>query len=416
MRGKSLSSGMTAAMVILAVTLFVTDASAGTIKVLHEFTINEGYQPNGLTFDAAGNLYGTTTYGGGSDMCITGVSSGCGTVFELIPTGDGRWEKKTLFVFNGWSTGDWPAAPVTFDSAGNLYGTFEIQAGTGGVFELSPTAKGPWRETLVCGLDYEEGNMPKAPVVFDAAGNIYSTAFNGGEGPSNGSVFEMTPTGTGACAETTLQIFYGDTGSFLYDSVIFDARGNLYGTAYQNSDIFSLGTVFELTPNPNGTWTETTLYTFNTLQDDAGGANPFDQRGLIFDSAGNLYGTTQNGGHFGMGTVFELSPTANGSWKRKVLHHFHGPDGSGPTAGVIFDAAGNLYGETFSGGPDNDGVVFELKPIGGGNWSEALLKSFNGHDGIGPWQGLIVDAAGNLYGTTQAGGTYGGGTAFEVTP
>ncbi|MGD0567506.1 MAG: choice-of-anchor tandem repeat GloVer-containing protein [Candidatus Sulfotelmatobacter sp.] len=422
MRGKKLSIGLTAILGIFAVTSLVIEASAGTIKVLHEFNGKDGYQPNGVIFDASGNLYGTNTFGGAVTTCVNGVSFGCGTVFKLAPTGDGSWKETVLYIFGGNDADGaiWPGAPLRFDSAGNLYSTFEVGGtnGTGGVFEMSPTGNGGWNLTVIYSLSDEQsgvGSYPSAPVIFDAAGNIYSTVTGNQILGGIGSVFELTPIGGGSWTETTLLYFDRTDGLNPYDSVIFDASGNLYGTAYQTyqGDAYGGGTVFELTPIGGGSWAETTLYTF-----DKGGSesNPYDQGGLVFDSAANLYGTTQNGGYFGMGTVFELSPAAGGSWTEKVLLSFNGNDGSGPTAGVTFDASGNLYGETLSGGSDNDGVVFKLSPAEAGRWTETILHSFNGMDGSGPWQGLIFDAAGNLYGTAQAGGKYGDGTVFEITP
>src|ERR1019366_10683573 len=164
------------------------------------------------------------------------------------------------------------------------------------------------------------------------------------------------------------------------------------------------GTVFELTPGADGSWTEKVLYSFGNYPD---GSEP--SAGLVFDAAGNLYGTTSLGGTYAYGTVFELTPTIGGSWIETVLYSFGGgTDGDGPLAGLIFDAAGNLYSTTLRGGTYNYGTVFELTPIAGGGWTEKLLHSFiyDGTDGNLPYAGLIFDAAGNLYGTTVNGGTY----------
>ena len=156
------------------------------------------------------------------------------------------------------------------------------------------------------------------------------------------------------------------------------------------------------------------LHNFNCNGTD--GAYP--EAGLIFDTAGNLYGTTSEGGTYGYGTVFELTPQAGGGWTEQVLHNFNGTDGAYPYASLIFDAAGNLYGTTSGGGTYSYGTVFELTPQAGGGWTEQVLYNFNGDgtDGANPYAGLIFDAAGNLYGTTLRGGTYGGGTVFELTP
>ena len=173
------------------------------------------------------------------------------------------------------------------------------------------------------------------------------------------------------------------------------------------------------TPATSVVWTEKLLHSFN----DTDGALP--RAGLIFDAAGNLYGTTSEGGAYSWGTVFELTPAGGGNWTETVLHSFgNGTDGASPYAGLIFDAAGNLYGTAWQGGTYFYGTVFELTPTAGGGWTETVLHSFgNGADGYYPYSGLIFDAAGNLYGTTGGGGTYSCnrglyhcGTVFELTP
>jgi len=201
---------------------------------------------------------------------------------------------------------------------------------------------------------------------------------------------------------------------YFFGSLIFDAAGNLYGTTYAGG-IYGYGTAFELSPAGGGSWTETVLYNFGNGTGD--GRNP--RAGLIFDAAGNLYGTTTTGGTSGDGTVFELTPTGGGGWTERVLYSFgNTPDGAIPVVGLIFDATGNLYGATTEGGTHGDGTVFELTPTGGGGWTERVLYSFgNTPDGAYANAVLIFDAAGNLYGTTELGGANGPyGTVFELTP
>src|ERR1019366_934096 len=205
-------------------------------------------------------------------------------------------------------------------------------------------------------------------------------------------------------------IHNGTDGGFPQAGLIFDAAGNLYGTTSEGGTSSSCsggcGTVFELTPTAGGGWTEKVLHNFNSNGTD--GANPY--AGLIFDAAGNLYGTTTVGGTYYYGTVFELTPTAGGGWTEKVLHSFNynGTDGNNPQASLTIDAAGNLYGTTSGGGTYGNykGTVFELTPAAGGDWTETVLHNFVGPDGAAPLAGLIFDAAGNLYGTTSGGGTY----------
>jgi len=214
----------------------------------------------------------------------------------------------------------------------------------------------------------------------------------------------------------------GTDGRFPEAGLIIDSKGNLYGTT-GGGGAYSYGTVFELTPKAGGRWTEKVLHSFNYNGKD--GVDPY--AGLIFDTAGSLYGTTSGGGAYSYGTVFELTPKASGGWTEKVLHSFNenGNDGYNPQqASLILDAAGNLYGTTPFGGPLGGcsglgcGTVFELTPKAGGLWTEKVLHSFNdnGTDGYDPWAGLILDTAGHLYGTTYFGGASGGGTVFEIKP
>ena len=225
--------------------------------------------------------------------------------------------------------------------------------------------------------------------------------------------------------EKVLHNFNGSDGSASRSGLIFDAAGNLYGTTYTGGT-YNYGTVFELSPMVDGGWSETVLHNFNNNGSDGWG--PLSA--LTFDAAGNLYGTTAQGGTYscgklGCGTVFELSPMPGGGWMETVLYSFgNGTDGVYPIYGaLIFDAAGNLYGTTSSGGTHNCqgiggcGTVFKLSPTG----TETVLYSFDHYDG--DWAGLIFDATGNLYGTTEYGGTNqcdgplpGCGTVFELSP
>jgi uncharacterized repeat protein (TIGR03803 family) len=422
MRGKKFSIGLKA-LAIFAVTLLVTGTWAATNwkeKALHNFGKGtDGWWPEaGLIFDAAGNLYGVTALGG---------PNGLGTVFELTPTAGGGWKENVLFGFNG--TDGWaPSGSLIFDAAGNLYGTTEWGGiyYDGNVFELTPIGGGNWAETQLYSFNPNtgtDGASPYAGVIFDATGNLYGTTEYGGI-YGHGTVFELTPNGSGGWTEQVLHNFDGTDGSEPA-GLIFDATGNLYSTT-GGGGAYGAGTVFELTPNGSGGWTETVLYSFCSQPDCTDGLSP--EAGLIFDAAGNLYGTTYSGGTYDAGTVFELTPTGGGAWTERVLHGFgKGTDGAGPSyyGKLIFDAAGNLYGMTLSGGAYGFGTAFELTPTAGGGWTEQVLYSFNnnGADGISPFAGLTFDAAGNLYGTTWEGGIYscGGagsacGTVFELSP
>jgi uncharacterized repeat protein (TIGR03803 family) len=210
-----------------------------------------------------------------------------------------------------------------------------------------------------------------------------------------------------------LHRFTGKDGANPFAGLIFDAAGNLYGTTWLGgraaSPCSNCGVVFELSPGAKGKWTEKILHEF----DDKDGAAPY--AGLIFDAAGNLYGTTLAGGHAQMGTVFKLSPGQNGKWTETVLHSFNGSDGANPYAGVTFDASGNLYGTTFS---TTTGVstVFRLKPGANGKWTHTVLHTFNGKDGAQAYAGVSVDGQGSLYGATASGGAYSWGVIFKLSP
>jgi uncharacterized repeat protein (TIGR03803 family) len=258
------------------------------------------------------------------------------------------------------------------------------------------------------------GYTPVASVICDAAGNLYGTTPVGGFA-SGGIVFEIVPKTGGGWTAKTLHNFSGRNGDGFDPtaSLIFDAAGNLYGTT-NSGGAFGMGIVFELSPSAGGNWTETVLYSFGNSGSD--GQNP--QAALVFDAAGNLYGTTHQGGTYSMGTVFELSPAAGGGWTESVLHSFgSGSDGQYPQAAVILDPAGNLFGTTIEGGSYNNGTVFELKRSGT-EWNETILHHFspNGSDGVIPFAGVTMDKNGNLYGTTNYGGVHGYGTVFEVRP
>jgi uncharacterized repeat protein (TIGR03803 family) len=213
----------------------------------------------------------------------------------------------------------------------------------------------------------------------------------------------MRKTG-GRWTERILHSFKGGAdGAYPLANLIFDSSGNLYGTTYaggRNAD----GTLFQLAPKAAGVWTEKVLHSFGNGQD---GEHP--DAGLVLDATGNFYGTTYEGGANGFGTVFELTPKARGKWAEQVLHSFSGKDGASPYASLIIDTAGNLYGTTSSGGADGVGTVFELTPEAGGKWAEKVLHSFNGKDGENPSASLIFDASGNLYGPTED-------SIFELMP
>jgi uncharacterized repeat protein (TIGR03803 family) len=324
--------------------------------------------------------------------------------------------------------GEFPFAGLTFDSAGNLYGTASGGAYADGViFELTPGGGGMWTETVLynfCSLSgCADGAGPAwSSLIFDAAGNLYGTTNAGGAyqtacgGHACGAVFELSPNGDGTWTETVLHSFgNGTDGREPVAGLIFDADGNLHGTTYSGG-VQGSGTVFELTPGANGTWAETVLHSFCSARKCADGGGP--SAGVILDAAGRLYGTTVLGGsrtrlcgNRGCGVVFQLEPGSNGAWTHKTLHSFDGSDGNQPQASLIFDTTGNLYGTTVAGGSNRSGTVFELSPAKNGKWTEKVL----GGKGLGSTASVIFDSAGNLYGTSGSGG-YGDGAVFKLTP
>jgi uncharacterized repeat protein (TIGR03803 family) len=326
-----------------------------------------------------------------------------------------------LYSFTGGGDGLDPHGGVTLDSAGNLYGTtvaggfggFCAGDGCGVVFELSPS-DGAWTETTLYSFHgLNDGFGPGSGLVFDAAGNLFGTTPDGGT-HSAGVVFELSPTAHG-WRQRVIHAFTGNKDGAVgsLGLLLFDAAGNLYGVT-ELGGTHGAGAVYKLSPTPRGAWQTTVLYDFKGAPD---AANPYG--GLIFDAAGNLYGTTYFGGTSGMGTVFQLIPGPNGSWQENVLYNFQGgTDGSLPTTTLVFNAAGSLYGTTSTGGrPSCDcGTLFKLT-LSRGSWNEKIVHFFGkGRDGSSPNYGLKFDQAGNLYGTTPVGGTGGQGTVFQLTP
>lgn len=270
-------------------------------------------------------------------------------------------------------------------------------------------------ETVLSNFGVSVGEAPYGSVISDAAGNLYGTVGTAGA-HSGGAVFELSPAAGGGWTQKTLFSFNpdGTSGSFPQAGLVFDSAGNLYGTATDSRNGSPYGTVYTLVPQADGSWTQTVLHEFGNGWD---GQAPYS--GLIFDAAGNLYGTTRDGGGHGSGMVFKLTPQANGKWTEKLLHSFgNGNDGQSPYAGLVLDSAGNLYGVTAGGGNYGYGTAFELSPTTGGGYSEKVLHEFGNSrsDGQNPYATLIFDAFGNLYGTTGGGGTAGQGTVFELSP
>jgi uncharacterized repeat protein (TIGR03803 family) len=348
-----------------------------TESVIYSFAAGaDGATPYGnLVFDAEGNLYGTTNGGGNPDCQF-----GCGTVFEVSPpvVQGGSWTKTTIYSFSGGSDGALPSAGLVL-RAGNLYGTASLGgsagdcsalvSGCGVVFELSPPAApgGAWTEAVLYSFTGgNDGGSPSAPVVFDKVGNIYSTTSEGGS---------------------------------------------------ENCGGVGCGTVFELMPSSGDKWTEVVIHNFSPTNGDG---NFPSSAGLLLASGGQLVGTTPNGGAHQGGTVFGMQPPSKpgGKWAYGVLYSFgrSRTDGVGPLAGVI-SVGGALYGTTQEGGAQGIGTVFQLTRSNAEVWKESGLYSFGGGlDGALPHAGLLLHN-GALYSTTsQGGGSADSGTVFRIAP
>lgn len=415
---------MRAATSLFIATAFVTvlatmtpAAQGQSFQVIYSFTGGQdgAYPSSGLTIDAADNIYGTAFSGG--------TGTGFGTVFSLSNTGS-SWILRPLHQFTGGSDGAGPAARVIIGPDGALYGS--TAAGGGGpcvlmngyhgcgtVYQLRPPARAPatviynWNSIVLNSFSGSNGSYPQGDLTFDSSGNIYGTTINGGT-PGWGVVYSLTRT-NGRWAENVLYQAQGNgDGEYPWGGVVFDQSGNLYGTFSQNGPS-SYGSVYKLARSGSG-WTESTVHGFTFHGND--GATP--QGGLVVDSSGNLWGTTVHDATGG-GTVFELTPSGGG-WTYNFVYELSGGIDLGPYDKLLMDSAGNLYGTTYGDGRYGYGSVFKLTRSGSG-WSYSSLHDFTGgSDGSNPFCRLAVDSSGNLYGTTFAGGASGKGVIFQITP
>ncbi len=390
-------------------------ARAQTYSVIHTFTGWDGSYPTStLVFDRAGNLYGTTE----SNQASYGI--GGGVLFQLKHAGSG-WTINPLHDFLiPYTNGSGPVnyGGLTFGPDGSLYGSTAYGGVTCGeqgddcgvAFRAQPSPSVcksslcPWDYTLM--NQFTNVANPEGSVVFDAAGNLYGTTQSGG-------IYELSPSGRG----WNESVIYQLNDAAISSGVVMDNAGNLYGVWMQGLHGSTNGGVFQLSPSASG-WTENVLYTFSGGND---GATPIG--GLVFDNAGNLYGTTSTGGSAGGGTVFELSPSGGG-WTFNLVCSIRGTGHSGPQSALTVDSQGNLYGTTSLGGSHGGGSVFKASRSGN-NWVCNDLHDFQaGSDGLSPVGGVTLDSQGNLYGTTASGGSQNGfcagesgcGVVWEITP
>jgi uncharacterized repeat protein (TIGR03803 family) len=428
----NLAKGACHAFAIVATILCVSASGWAGETVLHSFPGGaNGSAPVGiLALDSAGNLYGATNQGGLNGAC-SGES--CGIVYELSPASGGGWTETVLYSFMGSTDGGNPNSGVILDSAGNLYGTTLwggdtdcSSVGCGTVYELVRGSGGSWTEKILYEFTGEsDGGNPIGGLVFDSAGNLYGTTsawgdLGGCENNGCGAVFELSPASGGTWTETTLHTFshlVGD-GNAPAASLAIDAHGNLYGTTplgglFPNYCPEGCGTLFELMPAAGGSFHYGVIYQFGATATD--GQN---SAGGVILVEGKIYGTTANGGSASSGTVWELSGSSRG-WTETILHSFlSGTDGHSPTSTLVFGPRA-IYGTTENGGNTSTacsggcGTIFRLAPSGS-TWTEAPFFRFSGANGSKPnTSGLIEDAAGNLYGITSLGGSSKDGVVFE---
>ena len=346
-------------LALLGMSFITRGAQAQTFNTIHNFTAPyNGMGPDStLVMDTQGNLYGMTLYGGNT-TCF----QGCGTVFQLSKVQGGGWKSTTIYRFQGGSDGFYPVpgSRLLMDAAGNLFGetvgsdtTNCPSPGCGTIFELSPNGSGGWEKSTVYSFHGSDGSAPRGGLAMDAAGNLYGVTEGGGD----------------ACS--------------------------------RSSD--GCGVVFELSPQSDGTWTEAILHQFDSDSDG------YDPQGVVL-ADGNLFGTTEcspnTTGCDDGGTVFELiQDQTTGTWTESILHVFQRFDGELPNGAPAVDAKGALYGSTAGGGAGDHGVIYKMIPQAGGGWLFRLIHAFSKfEDGLIVSAPVTLDAAGNVYGTTEKGG------------
>lgn len=405
------------ALVLLAIAIAPLPTTAQTFSVLHTFTggTDGALSVAGMIMDPAGNLYGTAL-AGGTGSCSYSAAPGCGTIFQLKKH-NGSWIFSPLYSFQGGSDGEAPVQPLTLGPNGTYYGTtvgggegtcsYQGVPKCGVVFNAGPSPQPPrtplltFHESVLYRFTGgSDGGSPISNLIFDQAGNIYGTTQAGGA-YNHGAVFELSPAGGGTYTEAVLYSFCPQypcpDGAGPYDGMVFDTAGNLYGST-PGGGSNNYGVVFELSPAGSG-WTERVIYSFQGSSD---GRNPF--AGVVMDSAGNLYGNTYAGGSGGGGTVYQLTP--NGSnWNFNLLYSV--PGNGFASDRVTLDSSDTLCETLATGGIFGFGQVLELARSGG-NWTYIDLHDFtDGSDGAYPGGGVVLDSSGNLYGTTEEGGGAG---------
>ena len=393
---------------IVVFTLSLATVTAATTHVIFSFGEGEGeYADTDLETDSAGNIYGTTVLGG---------NFGGGTVFQLSPTTNG-WVHTVLYSFTGGADGGEPYKGVTLDREGNLYGTAvtggsgSCEGGCGVVYKLTNSG-GIWTQRVIHAFTGgNDGSGPGARVTVDRSGDIYGMAPTGGAN-GLGTIYKIHQRPRGDPTFSVIHTFTGGAdGSTGSAGRMILRHGRLFGAA-TTGGTYGSGIIFELTPTDVGEWDLRPVYSFRGQPDGS-----FPYGAILFDGSGNVYGTTYYGGTNGIGAVYKLSTRPTGEWGEEIIYSFQdGTDGNSPISNLVFDAAGNLYGTTSEGGAGS-GVIFKLSPVGGGQWIESVVHSFQGPpDGSFAYNGMVVDRFGNFYGATVHGGMNDDGSVYKFTP
>lgn len=399
-------------ILVLSVALAVLAgvAWAAAPQIIYSFAGDSDgeYIDSDLVIDGAGNIYGTSVQGG---------AFGSGTVFQLAPSGSG-WTHTVLYSFTGGADGGEPYKGVTLDGHGNLYGTAvtggggSCEGGCGVTYKLSQ-AGGVWTQTVIHTFTGgDDGSGPGSGLTLSPNGGLYGVTPTGGAN-GQGVIFLLKPVKNGPWQLEVMHAFTGgDDGAGGSAGRLLLSKGILYGVTTVGG-ANGQGVAYQLAKK-NGAWQLTPIYAFQG-EPDAG----FPYGGLAIDGQGNLYGTTYYDGANDLGSVYQLAPQPDGTWQERVLYSFKGGrNGSSSISNVVFDKTGALYSTTSAGGANCDcGVIFKLTPGDNGQWKETVAYRFTGApDGGFVYNGMVGDGAGNFYGATVHGGTGDDGAIYKFTP